>query len=39
VTIVERDAEHPVPLAAKNEIADAILDRVDALRAPASSPG
>jgi phosphopantothenoylcysteine decarboxylase / phosphopantothenate---cysteine ligase len=32
VTIVERDAEHLVPLAPKGQIAEAILDRVDALR-------
>ncbi len=32
VTIVEADAEHAVPLASKAEIADAILDRVEALR-------
>jgi phosphopantothenoylcysteine decarboxylase/phosphopantothenate--cysteine ligase len=33
VTIVARDGEHHVPLASKDEIADAILDRVEALRA------
>ena len=33
VTIVEADAEHAVPLASKPEVADAILDRVEALRA------
>ena len=32
VTIVEAEAEHPVPLASKAEVADAILDRVEALR-------
>jgi phosphopantothenoylcysteine decarboxylase / phosphopantothenate---cysteine ligase len=32
VTIVEASAEHHVELAPKEEIADAILDRVDALR-------
>ncbi len=32
VTIVEADAEHTVPLASKADIADAILDRVAALR-------
>jgi phosphopantothenoylcysteine decarboxylase/phosphopantothenate--cysteine ligase len=32
VTIVERGAEHLVPLAPKERIADAILDRVDAVR-------
>jgi phosphopantothenoylcysteine decarboxylase/phosphopantothenate--cysteine ligase len=33
VVIVERDGEHRVPLASKEEVADAILDRVEALRA------
>ncbi|MQA74976.1 MAG: bifunctional phosphopantothenoylcysteine decarboxylase/phosphopantothenate--cysteine ligase CoaBC [Solirubrobacterales bacterium] len=33
VTIVERERELHVPLAAKEEIAEAILDRVEALRA------
>lgn len=32
VVIVERSGEHPVPLASKKQIADAILDRVEALR-------
>jgi phosphopantothenoylcysteine decarboxylase / phosphopantothenate---cysteine ligase len=32
VTIVEPGGEHPVPLAGKDEVADAILDRVAALR-------
>jgi phosphopantothenoylcysteine decarboxylase/phosphopantothenate--cysteine ligase len=32
VVIVERGGEHHVPLASKEEIADAILDRVEALR-------
>jgi phosphopantothenoylcysteine decarboxylase/phosphopantothenate--cysteine ligase len=32
VTIVERGARHEVPMAAKEEVADAILDRVEALR-------
>ena len=32
VTIVERDGEHEVGLASKDEVAEAILDRVDALR-------
>ena len=31
MTIVERDGEHHVPLASKDEIADAILDRVEAI--------
>ncbi len=33
VTIVERDDEHHVALASKERVAEAILDRVDALRA------
>ena len=32
VTIVEREGEHHVPLASKDAIAEAILDRVEALR-------
>jgi phosphopantothenoylcysteine decarboxylase/phosphopantothenate--cysteine ligase len=32
VVIVEPDGEHHVPLASKDQIADAILDRVEALR-------
>jgi phosphopantothenoylcysteine decarboxylase / phosphopantothenate---cysteine ligase len=36
VLIVERGAEHHVPLASKDQVADAILDRVEALR---SAPG
>jgi phosphopantothenoylcysteine decarboxylase/phosphopantothenate--cysteine ligase len=32
VTIVEHSGEHHVPLASKEEVAEAILDRVDALR-------
>ncbi len=32
VTIVERSGEHHVPLAAKDAVAEAILDRVEALR-------
>ena len=36
VLIVERGAEHHVPLASKEQVADAILDRVEALR---SAPG
>jgi phosphopantothenoylcysteine decarboxylase/phosphopantothenate--cysteine ligase len=32
VVIVERDGEHHVPLASKEAVADAILDRVEALR-------
>jgi phosphopantothenoylcysteine decarboxylase/phosphopantothenate--cysteine ligase len=34
VTIVERGGEHHVPLASKDAVADAILDRVEALREP-----
>ncbi len=33
VTVVERDGEHQIPLASKDEVAEAILDRVEALRA------
>jgi len=32
VTIVERDGEHHIPLASKDDIAEAILDRVEAIR-------
>jgi phosphopantothenoylcysteine decarboxylase/phosphopantothenate--cysteine ligase len=38
VTIVERGGDHHVPLAPKTQVADAILDRVEALRAASSSP-
>jgi phosphopantothenoylcysteine decarboxylase/phosphopantothenate--cysteine ligase len=34
VTIVEPDGDHQVPLGSKEEVADAILDRVEALRSP-----
>ena len=37
VTIVERSGEHHVPLASKDAVAEAILDRVEALRAEAAS--
>jgi phosphopantothenoylcysteine decarboxylase/phosphopantothenate--cysteine ligase len=37
VTIVEPGGDQPVPLASKDEIADAILDRVEALRSGTSS--
>jgi phosphopantothenoylcysteine decarboxylase/phosphopantothenate--cysteine ligase len=37
VTIVDRSGEHQVPLASKDEVADAVLDRVEALRAPATT--
>ena len=33
VVIVEATGEHQVPLASKEKVADAILDRVEALRA------
>ena len=36
VVIVERDGERRVPLAPKEEVADAILDRVEALREQAA---
>jgi phosphopantothenoylcysteine decarboxylase/phosphopantothenate--cysteine ligase len=38
VVVVERDGERRVPLAPKEEIAAAILDRVEALRERAASP-
>jgi phosphopantothenoylcysteine decarboxylase / phosphopantothenate---cysteine ligase len=38
VTIVERDGATEVPLAGKEDVADAILDRVEALRAAATTP-
>lgn len=37
VLIVERGAEHHVPLASKEQVADAILDRVEALRSASGS--
>ena len=37
VTIVEREGEHHVPLTSKDDVADAILDRVEALRAALKS--
>jgi phosphopantothenoylcysteine decarboxylase/phosphopantothenate--cysteine ligase len=39
VTIVDRESEQPVPVAAKGEVADAILDRVDALREKLTARG
>ncbi len=36
MTIVEPSSEHQVPLAGKDEVADAVLDRVAALRAERS---
>jgi phosphopantothenoylcysteine decarboxylase / phosphopantothenate---cysteine ligase len=38
VVIVERGGEHQVPLAPKEAVADAILDRVDALRSGSGTP-
>ena len=38
VTIVERGGDHHIPLAPKTQVADAILDRVEAVRAASSSP-
>jgi phosphopantothenoylcysteine decarboxylase/phosphopantothenate--cysteine ligase len=37
VVIVERGGEHHVPIASKEAVADAILDRVEALRKPSRS--
>ena len=37
VTIVERAGEHHVPLASKDEVAEAILDRVEAIRSEVES--
>ena len=39
VVIVDRKGEHGVELAPKREVADAILDRVEALRSSVSSRG
>jgi phosphopantothenoylcysteine decarboxylase / phosphopantothenate---cysteine ligase len=39
VVIVEPDAEHEVALASKQDVADAILDRVEALRSPTRAAG
>jgi phosphopantothenoylcysteine decarboxylase/phosphopantothenate--cysteine ligase len=39
VVIVEADGEHHVPLASKEQVADAILDRVEALRAGRAREG
>jgi phosphopantothenoylcysteine decarboxylase/phosphopantothenate--cysteine ligase len=38
VVILERSGEHHVPLASKEEIADAILDRVEVLRSGSGAP-
>ena len=37
VTIVERAGEYHVPLASKDEVAEAILDRVEAIRSEVES--
>jgi phosphopantothenoylcysteine decarboxylase/phosphopantothenate--cysteine ligase len=37
VTIVDRQGEHTVPLASKEDVAEAILDRIEALRARAAA--
>ena len=37
VVIVERGGEHQVPLASKEQVADAILDRVEAIRSAAGA--
>jgi phosphopantothenoylcysteine decarboxylase/phosphopantothenate--cysteine ligase len=37
VVIVERSGEHPVPLGPKGQVADAILDRVEAIRSGQAS--
>jgi phosphopantothenoylcysteine decarboxylase/phosphopantothenate--cysteine ligase len=39
VVIVDREGEHRVGLAPKGDVADAILDRVEALRAGVGSKG
>ena len=38
VVVVEADAEHQIPMAAKQDVADAILDRVEALRSGTPAP-
>jgi phosphopantothenoylcysteine decarboxylase/phosphopantothenate--cysteine ligase len=38
VTIVERAGDHHVPLASKEEVADAILDRIEAIRSGSTAP-
>ena len=38
VVIVERSGEHPVPLASKERVADAILDRIEAIRSSSAAP-
>jgi phosphopantothenoylcysteine decarboxylase/phosphopantothenate--cysteine ligase len=38
VVIVERSGEHHVPLASKEKVADAILDRVQAIRSASGAP-
>jgi phosphopantothenoylcysteine decarboxylase / phosphopantothenate---cysteine ligase len=39
VVIVERGGEHQVPLASKERVAEAILDRVEGIRSGAPAPG
>ena len=39
VTVLERADELHIPLASKREVAEAILDRVEAIRARAPSTG
>src|SRR5882757_6025292 len=38
VVIVERSGEHPVPLSSKEQVADAILDRIEAIRSGFPAP-
>ena len=38
VVVVERGGEHQVPLASKDQVADAILDRVEAIRSASRAP-
>jgi phosphopantothenoylcysteine decarboxylase/phosphopantothenate--cysteine ligase len=38
VTLIDREGETPVPRAAKDAIAEAILDRVEQIRQPTSTP-
>jgi phosphopantothenoylcysteine decarboxylase/phosphopantothenate--cysteine ligase len=38
VTIVERAGDHHVPFASKEEVADAILDRIEAIRSGSTAP-
>jgi hypothetical protein len=36
--VVERSGEHHVPLASKEKVADAILDRVQVIRSASGAP-